>query len=163
MNGLVEKAKKILTTNQFMVISSASQESAPWITPVYYAHDGSFTFYWYSGRQTKHSKLIAENNKIAIVVFNPHATESESGGVYLEGKASEVAVEELSNAMDVYFSKVFPQDNEQKQKMLQSSSDFQGDSVLRFYKFIPEKVFISGDARKWNGKWIDSRIEISLV
>jgi len=30
------------------------------------------------------------------------------------------------------------------------------------YKLIPEKVYVSDEATKWKGKWIDSKSEITL-
>jgi len=46
--------------------------------------------------------------------------------------------------------------------MLEAPQDFLGESVVRMYKVIPEKVYISNDAEKWHGKWIDLRSKIFL-
>jgi uncharacterized protein YhbP (UPF0306 family) len=152
-----EKAKHIITSNSFMVIATASTDATPWNTPVYYAFDKENTFYWYSGKNTKHSQLITKNKKVAISIFN---NSGDLGGVYITGNASEVVEEELPHALETYFNRALPDNPEEKKKMLSMPEDFLGDSVLRMYKVVPEKIYVSGDANKWNGKWIDVREEV---
>lgn len=159
----IKKARRIIESTFYMTIATASFEKKPWISPVYYALDDSYTFFWYSRKQTKHSQLITENNQVAIAIFNSNASEDEVGGVYLEGRAYEVAEDELHHAIEIYFTRSLPNDLVQRQKMVDTPQDFLEESVLRMYKFVPERVYVSGEATKWNGKWIDSRIEVQLI
>ncbi len=157
-----EKARNIIKNNFFMTIASATKDAEPWITPVYYAFDKNYTFYWYSGKNTKHSSLISKNNRVAIAIFNSNASEEEAGGVYITGKAFEVTEKELPLALETYFTRSLPNEPEERQKMINAPEDFLDNSVLRMYKVIPEHIYVSNEADKWNGKWIDSRSEIKL-
>lgn len=65
-----EKAKKIITSNLYMTIATVTKDGLPWNTPVYYAFDESYAFYWYSRKNTKHSQLIAENSNVAVAIFD---------------------------------------------------------------------------------------------
>lgn len=157
-----EKAKNIIANNLFMTISTATPDGEPWVTPVFYAHDKNYTLYWYSAKNTKHSQLIERNSKVAIAIFNPHASEEEAGGVYIVAKAYEVTEDELPHVLNLYFSKATTKDLEEKKALMRNKQDFLGKSILRMYKAIPEKAYVSNDAEKWNGKWIDSRSEVIL-
>lgn len=155
---LKQKFQKIIEKNSFMVLATVDADASPWITPVFYAHDKEYNFYWYSGKNTKHSQLLKENQKVAITIYHPNSV--EDGGAYLTGTASELTEEELPHALEIYFSKALPNDVQEKEKMLKSPEDFLNDSVLRMYRFIPGKIYVSGEAKKWNGKWIDEREEV---
>jgi uncharacterized protein YhbP (UPF0306 family) len=157
------KAKRVIEKNFFMTVSTADIDGSPWISPLYYAFDDSYTFYWYSSKLTKHSGIITRNNRVAVTIFNSNLTENDLGGVFFTGKAYELDEKELSHALDVYFTRTFPHDPDSKQQMIARPNDFLGDSALRMYKFVPEKVYVTGEATKWNGKWIDVRTEIDLL
>lgn len=157
------KARRIIASNQYMTIATSDENAEPWNTPVYYAFDDKSNFYWYSGKNTKHSQLITKNNKVAIVIFNSNASEEDAGGVYITGKAYEVNKEELAHALEIYFNRAIPDNPEEKSKVIEAPQDFLGESELRMYKIIPEKIYVSNDATKWNGKWIDSRSEVNLM
>lgn len=154
-----EKAKRILANNLFMTLATASSGGQPWSTPVFYALDENYTFYWYSRRDTRHSQNITENNKISASVFATSG-ENEGVGIYIEGTASEVTEEELDYATSIYAKKAAA--NEEEKTQLTTREDFLGDAQIRMYKLIPEKVYISEEATKWNGKWIDKREEVKL-
>lgn len=99
-----EKAKRILANNLFMTLATVSAGEQPWSTPVFYAVDEHYNFYWYSRKDTRHSQNIKENNKVSLSIFSTSG-EDEGTGVYVEGEASELTEEELSHAMNVYAKK----------------------------------------------------------
>lgn len=158
-------AKKIILENNYFTMASVGEKRNPWITPVYYAYDISCTFYWYSQKTTKHSQLIKKNDNIAVVIFNsryqPDEPAEDGFGVYMTGKAYEVAKEELPYALTVYFTRSFT-DKKERQKMMKDTQDFLGNAPLRMYKFIPDKIYISDPAKLWKGKWLDSKSEVNL-
>lgn len=82
MDDLATRAKEVIAKNLFMVLSTTDGKT-PWISPIFYAVDENYHFYWYSGKNSKHSGLIGNNPHIATVIFN--STDANEPGVYLEG------------------------------------------------------------------------------
>ena len=154
-----ERAKRIFTNNLFMTLASSSSGGQPWSTPVFYALDEKYNFYWYSRKDTRHSENIKENNRISASIFATTG-EDEGVGVYVEGVATELIEVELEHATSIYAKKGASNDEERIQ--MTTIKDFLGDAPIRMYKLTPEKIYISGKATKWNGKWIDRREEIKL-
>ena len=145
-----------------MTLSTSSLDGKPHSTPLFYANDEKFNFYWYSKKETKHSLLIKDNNKVSISIFGV-GDKDEGFGVYLEGIASEIPENELSNALEIYFNKALKDNQTEREEMISNANDFLNESPLRMYKFIPEKIYVSGEATKWNGKWLDFKSEIELL
>jgi nitroimidazol reductase NimA-like FMN-containing flavoprotein (pyridoxamine 5'-phosphate oxidase superfamily) len=140
-----------------MVLATVSPEGQPWSTPVFFAYDASYNFYWYSRNDTRHSENIAKHKQVSAVVFGVN-NQDEGYGVYLEGVAGEVAEEELGKVMEVYAAKAGT--NEEEKRQLMTKEDFLGESPIRMYAITPKKMYVSNESIKWNGKWIDSRSEI---
>ena len=156
------KARKIIEKNVFMTIATASTDGEPWVTPVFYSYDAALNFYWYSSSRTKHSELIAKNKKVALTIFNANADEEDASGVYISGNAFEVDKDELRHALTTYFERAMPTNEEERYKMINTPEDFLEFSELRMYKVVPAKVYVSGQAKQYSGKWIDTRIEVKL-
>lgn len=72
-----EKVKRIITNNLFMTLATSS-EGQPWSTPVFYALDEEFNFYWYSRKDTRHSQNINDNDKVSASIF---ATSGDDNGI----------------------------------------------------------------------------------
>lgn len=152
----IEQAKRILKSNNYMTLATAI-DNKPWSTPVFYAYDEHYNFYWYSRKDTWHSLVIKENNKVAASIFG---VADEGFGVYLEGIASEVREDELEHVIEIYAAKGAKNDEERKQ--LTTQEDFLDDALVRMYKLVPNKIYVSNESTKWKGKWIDSRSEVKL-
>lgn len=159
MNILQEKIKRILSTNLFMTLATSSIDGKPWSTPVFYAIDDGYNFYWYSQKATRHSQNIIENKSVSASIFATSG-ENEGVGVYIEGAACELAGNELEHATKIYAAKAAGNDEEKVQ--LTEMEDFLGEAPLRMYKLTPNKIYISGTPTKWNGKWMDVREEVEL-
>src|SRR5438046_190095 len=101
----IRKAQKIIAKNNYMVLATANKKGMPWNVPVYFAYDKNYSFYWYSRKNTKHSRLIKENNTVAVTIFNSNPADEDEGGVYMTGQAFEIPEKELANALDVYCSR----------------------------------------------------------
>ncbi len=102
MNKYIEKAKQIIAENIYMTIATASTEGKPWVSPVFFAYDDSYNLYWVSNKDARHSKLINNNPKVSIVIFNSQAPEGDGDGVYFEGTAQALEDRnEIQSAMEV--------------------------------------------------------------
>ncbi len=85
-----EIARKIIKDNIYMTIATADKSGEPWISPVVFGYDEDYNLYWMSDKNSKHSKLISQNNKVAIVIFDSKAPEGTGDGVYTVGRAAEL-------------------------------------------------------------------------
>jgi len=144
----LERAKQIITENRYMTIATASFHGEPWSTPVFMLVDDEYNFYWTSYTDTLHSKLLESNNRVAITIFDSSAPSGKGGAVYIMGKADVIEEEkELGKIITLFY--------ERKGKPSKKAEEFMGASERRFYKAVPEKVWINADG-------VNKRIEVNL-
>lgn len=159
MKSLLSSAKKMIAENIYMTIATASKNGRPWISPVYFAYDNKFNFYWSSAKSSLHSRLIKNNNRVAVVVFNSNAKEGTGDGVYMIGKASEVPDKKISHVMNLLSKRTGKTSKYFKDK---TPKDYTGNSPVRFYKFIPKKFWILGNPKKVGKFLIDVRRVVKM-
>ena len=161
-----EKLDKILQENLYMTISVSDKKGEPWIANLYYVYDRDYNFYWYSPKDSIHSQRIKENLKVALAIFNSTAVGSDVDAVYIKAKAYEVNdKKELIKSLTLYVAKMIKTKFANKsnaEKFIKQYIDFQGSSKLRLYKAIPEKFWKPAMAKIFNGKFVDSRIEVKV-
>lgn len=151
----VARAKEIFSNIRYITISSASVEGEPWGTPVLAAFDEQYNFYWTSLNNTRHSKNIEENSKVYLTCFDSTVLPGEGGGVYVKAQASEITdLVEIERAMELVYAR--------KNKPNRGVEEFQGDSIKRMYKAIPEKFWISLDIDVKNDP-MNHKKEITLL
>ena len=63
-------AKTIIDANRYMAIGTADESGQPWVTPVWFAHEGYREFVWVSKPGAQHSRNIAARPQVAIVIFD---------------------------------------------------------------------------------------------
>jgi uncharacterized protein YhbP (UPF0306 family) len=159
-----QKAQQILDSNLYLTIAVADEHGEPWIANLYYAVADDGTFYWYSSKETRHSKLIARNPKVALSIFNSTATGDSVDALYIQANAYEVTDKlELVKGLRVYASKMLKTKFADKQaatRFQEQYQDFQAASKLRLYKAIPAKTWKCGPTEVYNEKFMDSRVEV---
>lgn len=87
MDKYLTRAKKIISNILYITIATSSKDGTPWNSPVYSAFDEGYNFFWASDQKGQHSKNIAENNKVFIVIYDSTVPEGTGEGVYLQAKA----------------------------------------------------------------------------
>lgn len=154
----IKKAKQIIEENIYMTIAMASKAGEPWISPVFFAYDTDFNLYWVSNKDARHSNLIRNNPKIAIVIFNSKALEGTGTGVYFEAKVSELEdtgeIEKAKNFLDKRVK--------EEEFRIKKVGDVTGQGVWRIYKAIQFKTSILAGGEYINGQYVDKREEINL-
>lgn len=150
----IEKAKKIISNILYITLATSARDCEPWNTPVYSAYDEKYNFYWVSSPQSRHSKNIKENGKVAIVIYNSSDPEGAGEGVYVQAKACELTdASEIERALKLLY--------ERKNKPVKPVADFVGDSPRRVYKAVPEKFWMN-EMQKINGYPVDVRAEVDI-
>lgn len=158
MDQYIIEAKQIIEENIYCTIATASSDSKPWISPVFYAFDEGYNFYWVSDKNALHSKNINQNPHGAIVIFNSQAPEGEGDGVYIEAKLVEITEEkDILHAIKLRNNRVT-----QEEFKVKSLHEVIGEGVWRVYKAIPLKIYKLTDGEYINGQYVDKRVEVKL-
>lgn len=153
--NLSKRAKEIIEKIIYITIATSSKDGQPWNSPVYSAYDEDYNFYWASWRENQHSKNIAENNNIFIVIYDSKAPEGTGEGVYVQAKAYMLTKEDdIAHALSYLDGRVGKK-KDPKTRVAQ----FLGDKPRRIYKAIPEKFWINGEGDV-KGEYIDVRVEV---
>lgn len=153
---LSKRAREIIKKIIYITIATVSKDGQPWNSPVYSAYDENYNFYWASWTQNQHSKNIAENNKIFIVIYDSKAHEGTGEGVYIKAKAyvlnDEKEIERAIRYLDARVGK--------KKDPKTRIAQFQGNKPRRIYKAVPEKFWVNGNG-DIKREYIDVRFEVN--
>jgi nitroimidazol reductase NimA-like FMN-containing flavoprotein (pyridoxamine 5'-phosphate oxidase superfamily) len=151
----IQRAKKILNKILYITIATVSKDGQPWNSPVYSAFDKNYNFYWASDQNGQHSKNIAENDRIFLVIYDSTAPEGTGEGVYVQAKAFKLEDEkEIEHALSFLDGRVGKPPHDPK--------EFLGNKPRRVYQAVPEKFWINDDG-EINGNYIDVRHEVKLL
>ena len=166
MQELIHRTKDILDNNMYLTIAT-SDYNTPWISNLYFAYDKDFNIYWYSSKETKHSRNINNNPKVAISIFNSMAIGDDVQAVYIQAQATEITNKlELSQALILYAKKCFKTNFIQNKIDLNNFTkhieDFRNSSPLRMYKATTKRLWLLAPSKIYNGKYIDSIINVPL-
>ncbi len=151
---LLLTARTIIQTNLYATLATLTPENTPWTSPVFICNDVNYTFYWASGIQSQHSRNIAGNHLISMVIFNSQAAWGEGEGVYICGTAFELT--DPSDINDVCQLRVVKSGHGP-----QTITDYSGPSPRRLYVCKPEAMWINTEAQI-NGMTVDNRTNIEL-
>lgn len=148
----MDKVKEITDKIVYATLATVDENGQPWNSPVWSIHDEKYTYYWYSWQENQHSKNIRANGKVFIVIYDSTAPEGTGEGVYFQAKAEEVNdVKEVTELM---------QKRSEFKSGAQTINDFIGNSPRRWYKAVPEKIWLN-DGDKINGIFVDVRKQVT--
>lgn len=149
-------ARDIIKNNQYMTIGSADKTGDSWVSPVVYAYDKSWNFYFVSLPNSKHSVNIIGGNGTSLAIFDSHQPLGEGIGLQIEGKIKELGLIDIPNAAAIYFTRNYPF-GEMRHTFNEALKKFLERKVYRFYKVTPTKVWMNNPNSE-----IDERVEINL-
>jgi len=158
MNRDIHKAKQILKENIYCTIATSTKNGTPWISPVFFGYDESTNIYWISDKNARHSQLIRQNPKVAIVIFNSKAPEGKGDAIYIEAEAHELTnKDEVKEGIKIRDSRAMIEKFRVKE-----IEEVIGNGIWRVYKAMPRKISKLTKGEYINGQYVDKRIEISL-
>lgn len=150
-----EIARRIIEKIAYITLATCSKDGQPWNSPVYAFHDENYNFYWASWTENQHSKNIRKNPNVFIVIYDSTAPEGAGEGIYIKARVYEINDEkEVESILKTHYGKT----DQHYTKM----EEFLGSYPRRFYKAVPEKVWINGDGEV-DGNYVDIRIEVDLL
>jgi len=146
--------ENILNSTQYATISTVDEKGSPWAAPVWYVVDESNSVYWWSPKDSQHSKNIAVNPEVYITIFDSTLPEGKGLGLYIRAEALELSEEdELQKAVKLY--------NASTEVFKLNLENCLGKSPTRVYKATPSKMWVNADSQV-NGYFIDTRKELNL-
>ena len=149
-----KEAKEIIERVIYLNVASVTEEGMPWNTPVYATYDEDYAFFWLSWRENQHSKNVRTNPNVFITIYDSTQAEGAGEGVYIKARAEEVNdPDEVARIVKYHYGR--------KNKPERPIEEFLGDYPRRFYKAVPEKIWMNSDD-DLHGSFIDVRVEIQL-
>ena len=142
----------ILSQNHYATISTVDENNKPWAAPVWYAHDDQYCFYWWSSKDSQHSRNIGRNNDIYITIFNSQLPEGEGIGLYIPATAEVVPDNELDPAIETY--------NQSTTQFKLNRENTTDEAPTRLYRARPTKLQIN-DSREIGIFYEDIRRDVS--
>lgn len=154
--NLTQLAREIIESNQYMTVGTVDSDGGPWVSPVVYAYDGEWNFYFVSIPDSKHCINIKRNNKMALAIFDSRQLFGEGVGLQIEGMASELNLREVPQAVEIYFQRKYPY-GKFHYPFNVALKNFLEKKLYHFYKVTPTKVWMNDPREK-----IDIRTEVYL-
>lgn len=162
----VTAVNKILEKNMYLNIATVGKDGLPWQSTVFFAYEitDKLTFYWYSAKDSRHTRNIIENSNIAGNIYNSTDTGSDIQAVYVEGMAVELGIQTILPAIKAYaqrlFSLSFFDSPSEVARYARKSFDFLGGSQMRFYKMKVLRTWLLNPPKDYKGHTLDTRSEI---
>lgn len=147
-----EKAKHIISTNNYMVLATSDKKLKPWANPVFYVYDKEYNFYFLSAIDSRHAENITENPQVGVAIFDSTQRVGQSDGVQIEAKAEEVGKKNVEEVITLYGNRLFPMPKISPTERYEPEQ-YVAPSEFRFFKVAPIKVYVTG---------VDRRVEVDL-
>lgn len=158
IKDLAKLAKEILEKNQYMAIASCGISREAWVSPVVYANDKNWNFYFVSIPSSRHCQNFKENNKIAFAIFDSHQLYGEGVGLQIEGVVSQLSDKtEIVKAAAVFYKRKYPYRKVYKAFDF-ALKKFLERKIYSFYKIEPIKIWMNNPNVN-----TDERVEIKLL
>ncbi|MEU4236240.1 pyridoxamine 5'-phosphate oxidase family protein [Actinoplanes sp. NPDC026619] len=106
MSDLTAMVRSVVDDNRYMTLGTVEPDGLPRLTPVYFTHDGYRSFYWVSEPGSQHSRNLAREPRLSIVIFDSRRLPGAGEAVYLSATARQVPDEELAAECEIAFRDV---------------------------------------------------------
>lgn len=95
-------ARALVAENAYLTLATADADGAPWASPVWFAASGLDLFVWASKPGARHSRNIAENPRVSLVVFDSSRAPGGGSAFYVSATAELVDDIGFAEALAVY-------------------------------------------------------------
>lgn len=158
---LINIASDIIINSTFLTLATTDGQK-PWANAVFFAIDNKYNFFFTSYNDSQHVRNILKNPLVSIAIFDSHSIPgSHIQEVQIQGACHRVNTDGLGHAINILYSKRFPNKVELEKHDLSIEHFTLPDSVGRtdhIYIIVPSHFYVL-DQKK--GK--DTRIEISFL
>ncbi|MCL6270203.1 pyridoxamine 5'-phosphate oxidase family protein [Sansalvadorimonas sp. 2012CJ34-2] len=147
--------EELLENHYYAVLATASPEAVPWVTPIFFAYDKDWNLHWISSRSSHHSKLLSENPKACVVIYQTPGVSQETSALYISGTVSICTGAVLEEAAHLYFERA-------GLGVSGKAEDYSGDSPCRLYRLVPDKAHTLQEPEWEENLLLDKRNPVSL-
>ena len=95
-------ARVLVAENSYVTLATAAADGTPWVTPVWFAPRGLEVFVWASKPGARHSRNIAENPHVSLVIFDSSRAPGDGSALYVAARAELVPGAGFDEALAVY-------------------------------------------------------------
>jgi len=106
MSDLTAMVRGVIDDNRYMTLGTVEPDGLPRLTPVYFTHDDYRSLYWVSAPGSQHSRNLAREPRLSIVVFDSRRRPGDGEAVYLSATARQVPDDELDRECAIAFRDV---------------------------------------------------------
>ena len=139
---IYELAKSIIKGNKFLSLATSNNGGEIWCTPLSYAIDDDYNFYFVTAIDSKHIEHIRENPNVAFTIFDSTKRVSDIDGIQIKGIVGEVEKERLPEIVKIYYNHVFPDPIERKEWEAPYETFTKDDyPVYRFFQVMPTEIY----------------------
>jgi nitroimidazol reductase NimA-like FMN-containing flavoprotein (pyridoxamine 5'-phosphate oxidase superfamily) len=150
---LADEAHRTLDRITYAVLATVSADGRPWNAPLYVAFDRR-AFYWSSHRDAQHSRNIAVNPSVMLVVFDSTLSDASGHGVYVRASAHElIDAASIERALLALAAR--------RNEPVRPVDDFRGPHAQRVYEAVTEEVWTNVLQRQ-GVYYFDQRVPIEL-
>ncbi len=142
MTDIYELTRNIIKENRFFSLATSNSSGEIWATPLSYAFDVDYNFYFVTAIDSKHIEHIKENPYVAFTIFDSTRRVSEVDGLQIKGLVGEVEKEKLPEIVNIYYAHVFPDPIERKEWEAEPENFMKNDfPVYRFFQVLPLEIY----------------------
>jgi nitroimidazol reductase NimA-like FMN-containing flavoprotein (pyridoxamine 5'-phosphate oxidase superfamily) len=97
--------RRTLDDNRYLVLGTTEPDGTARVSPVFFNHKDTRTFYWVSAPDSQHSRNLAAHPKVSLVVFDSsRAPTEDKDAVYISATAEQVPDAELAAECEPAFA-----------------------------------------------------------
>lgn len=99
-----DEARAILNENLIGAVATVNEDGSPWISPLHIFSDNE-AVYWFSLEDKQHSRNIERDPRVSLALSSTDVSRGPRG-VYFNGKATKLDVEETTKAKKLIEAKI---------------------------------------------------------
>lgn len=108
IKNLNKLAVEIIENNQYMSLATVDKNGNPWISPVAYAYDENWNFYFVTIPSSKHGINFKINNHVVIAIFDSTQKLGQGVGLQIEGVVEDVGIQNIPAAFSIMYNRKYP-------------------------------------------------------
>jgi uncharacterized protein YhbP (UPF0306 family) len=155
--NLRKLAVEIINNSLYLSLAT-SVNNDTWVTPLWYATDKDYNFYFVSDKNTKHVTHLIENQKVAFCIFDSNKNPNNVTGLQVSAIAKEINLKEIPGAIKCIFSKNGSEAFKEYSKDWNKVETYSKLANTRIYKLIPTNIWILDI----NAEEDNKRVEVKL-